>query len=93
MKAAYNFKLETGVYDDSSEVVVVAESYKEAETKAKSLIDGSKIKIGKLHRVIDLETQVSNQNIIERKLTVEERNSNINYTGEITEYKVKGPKK
>lgn len=93
MKAGYNFKLETGGYDEQSEVVVIAESYKEAETKAKKLIDGSKLKLGKLRRVIDTEAQVTHSIVDERKLTIEERQLNVNHSGELTEYRVEGAKK
>ncbi len=91
MKAGYNFKLENGGYDEQSEVVVIAESYKEAETKAKSLIDGSKLKLGKLRRVIDTDAQINYQHIVERKLSIDEHH--LKHSGEITEYKVKGEKK
>ena len=91
MKAGYNFELGTTGYSETNEVVVIAESYKEAEDKAKSLIDGSKLKLGKLRRVIDCEAQVTNQNIIERKLIIDEHH--LKHSGEITEYKVKGEKK
>lgn len=90
MKAGYNFELDGNSYGDR-EVVVMADSYKEAEEKAKSLIDGSKLKLGKLRRVVDAEAQVTHQSIIERKLMVEEHH--LKHSGEITEYKVKGEKK
>ncbi len=93
MSAGYNFKLETGGYDEQSEVVVVADTYKEAEEKAKALIDGSKLKLGKLRRVIDSEAQVTHTTVDERKLVIEERQPNVNHSGDITEYKVKGEKK
>lgn len=93
MKAGYNFSLETGGYSDNNEVVVIAESYKEAEKKAKSLLDGSKLKLGKLRRVIDTEAQINYQNVVERKLTIDERQLNVNHSGELTEYRVEGEKK
>lgn len=93
MKAGYNFELETGGYGDQNEVVVIAESYKEAEKKAKSLIDGSKLKLGKLRRVIDAEAQVHYTDVLERKVSIEERQVNVNHSGELTEYRVEGEKK
>lgn len=93
MKAGYNFDLENSGYGENHEVVVIAESYKEAEKKAKSLIDGSKLKLGKLRRVIDTEAQINHQNVVERKLTIDERQLNVNHSGELTEYRVEGEKK
>lgn len=90
MKAGYNFELENSGYGDNHEVVVIAESYKEAEKKAKSLLDGSKMKLGKLRRVIDAEAQVQYTNVVERKMTVEERQLDVKHSGEITEVRVDG---
>lgn len=93
MRAGYNFELDTSGYGETNEVVVIAESYKEAEKKAKSLIDGSKLKLGKLRRVIDCEAQITHTTVDERKLTIEERQLSVQHSGEITEYKVEGEKK
>lgn len=93
MKAGYNFELDNKGYGDNNEVVVIAESYKEAEKKAQSLIDGSKLKLGKLRRVIDTEAQVSHNVVDERRTIIEERQLNVNHSGELTEYRVDGAKK
>lgn len=90
MKAGYNFALDNKEYGEQNEVVVIAESYKEAEDKANSLIKGSKLKLGKLRRVIDTEAQVNHSIVDERKLTIEERQLKVEHSGEVTEIRVDG---
>lgn len=93
MKAGYNFELDNKGYGEQNEVVVIAESYKEAEAKATKLIDGSKLKLGKLRRVIDSEAQIGHTVVDERRTIIEERQLNVNHSGELTEYRVEGEKK
>lgn len=88
--ASYAFKLGDN-YGEQTEVCVKATNYAEAEKLAKELVKGSKVKLGELRRVVDCRLMVTEQNIVERKLVIDEHN--IKHSGDITEYKVKGEKK
>ncbi len=89
--AAYNFKLEGSNSYSENEVCVKASNYAEAKKLAEELIKGSKTKLGELRRVIDCRLTVTYQDIIERKLTIDEHN--LTHSGEITEIKVNGGKR
>ena len=90
--ASYAFKLGDN-YGEQTEVCVKATNYAEAEKLAKELVKGSKVKLGELRRVVDCRLMVTEQNIVERKLVIDERQLKVQHSGEITEYKVKGKKK
>jgi len=90
MKASYAFKLGDS-YGDPTEVVVEAESFAEAKKAAESLIKGSKVKLGELRRVVDSNLMINHQNIVERKLSIDEHH--MKHSGEITEIKVNGGKR
>lgn len=89
-QAAYNFKIEGNSYSEN-EVCVMASDYAEAKKLAEQLLKGSKVKLGELRRVIDCRLTVNQQNIVERKLIIDEHS--IKHSGEITEVKINGGKR
>lgn len=92
--AGYNFKLESKdkYGSEQQEVCVKAKNYAEAKKLAEQLIEGSKLKLGELRRVIDCRIQVQESNIIERRMVVEERQIDVRHSGELKEIRVDGGK-
>lgn len=87
--ASYAFKLGDG-YNDQTEVVVEAKNYNEAKKLAESLLKGSKVKLGELRRVVDSRLMVNQQNVVERRMFVEERQIDVKHSGELTEIRIDG---